>query len=289
MSKLSGILTVSIFLSAAPTFAATVPQFSVGLGVEYGKGNFQTGYDNTITSFPLVLDWFPNERFNLEVNVPYLKQTVSRPSNPTNGTMTTGTMPSGSGNMPVVTPHALAATQGMMSGSGSGVMLPSGENQSGLGDITLTGAYNVLVDSETTPNFGVTCYLKFPTADKDKGLGTGAFDWGPGVSLSKRLGNWQPFSEGRYVLQGSSRPETGARNYFLADLGTGYGWRENLTSSLFCRLGSSPFAGLAAPLEMRLKTVWGYGENTSVEFYLLKGLSHGSPDLGGGLSFFVDF
>jgi len=288
MSRLLGILAVIILLFTMPTFAADMPQFSLGLGIDYVKGDFNTDFTSTCTTFPLIFDWIPNERLNLELNVPFVKLSSGKTSNMATGSMASGSMAVSTG----ATDNAGtgAGGQGMMGGAGAGVILSSGESQSGLGDITLTGAYNLVLDGDGSPNFAVTGYLKFPTADENKGLGTGAFDWGPGLSLSKRLGDWQPFSEARYVLQGgSSREEFGARNYFLADVGLGYAWSENLSNSLFCRLGSSAFAGLAAPLEMRLKTVWGFRENTSVEFYLLKGLSNGSPDMGAGISFFVAF
>lgn len=272
MSMFPGFLVILVLLLTPPASAASLPQFSLGLGIDYAKGDFETDYTSTYTTFPLIFDWFPHERFNLELNVPFVKQSSCKATNPAT-----------SGNT-----HAFRGGQGM-GGAGSVVMLHSGEKQSGLGDITLTGVYNLLLDREATPNLGLALYLKFPTANQNKGLGTGAFDWGPGLLLAKRLGDWQPFSEGRYVFQGGSQAETGARNYFLADVGLGYNWRENLSNSLFCRVGSSAFAGLAAPLEMRLKTVWGFAENTSAEFYLLKGLSPGSPDLGGGISFFVAF
>jgi len=295
---------VAFLLLAAPAIAASDPQFSVGLGIDYGKGNFKTGYTSTYMAVPLIVDWVPNARFNLELNVPYVKQTSSQPDKAVTAPMVTGSMGTsnmGAGNMAInggttsntvtggTRTVAAAGQPGMMGGAGSEAKLLNGVNQSGLGDITLTGAYNLVLDGEGSLNLGVTGYVKFPTADKDKGLGTGAFDWGPGLLLAKRFGIWQPFAEGRYVIQGNSRPEIGARNYFLADAGLGYDWRENLSSTLFCRVGTAAFAGMAAPLEMRLKTVWGFRENTSVELDLLKGLSAGSPDLGGGISFLVAF
>ena len=293
MPGLSVFFALFILLFSTPAFAASAKQFSLGLGIDYARGDFHTDSTSTYTTYPLVFDWLPNERFNLELTVPFVKQTSSNTHSMGSGHMGSGTMGTGS-NMATVksattSPSAMVTSQGMMGGAGNGVMLPSGENQSGVGDTTLAGAYNLLLDGEATPNLAVTGYLKFPTADKDKGLGTGAFDWGPGLLLSKRLGDWQPFTEGRYVLQGGSREEIGARNYFLADVGLGYIWKENLSNALFCRVGTRAFAGMAPPLEMRLKTVWGFSENTSAEFYLLKGLSDGSPDLGGGMSISVGF
>jgi hypothetical protein len=255
--------------------AATPPQFSLGLGLDYARGDFGTASTSSYTTIPLTLDWFPSERFSLELTVPFLYQS----------TITTGYAAT-TGGVPAA--QAYYGGRGM-NGSGQSVVVSGSEDQSGLGDITLLPAYNLLLDGEGSPQFGLTCYLKFPTADEDKGLGTGSFDWGPGLTLSKWLGDWQPFAEGRYIFQGASRAETGARDYLLADAGLGYGWSEELYTALFARAGSATFDGMTAPLELRLKTVWGFGENTSTEFYLLKGLSDGSPEYGGGLAFFVGF
>jgi len=262
--------------TAAPVaFAATAPQFSLGLGVDYASGDFGTNSTSTYTTLPLTIDWFPNERLSLELTVPFLSQSTGN----------TGNAATGGG---VISAMSYSGGTGM-NGSGMHGAATNSGNQSGLGDITLVPVYNVWLDSEKSPKLGLTGYLKFPTADADKGLGTGAFDWGPGLQLSKWLGDWQPFAEGRYVFQGSSRPEIGARNYFLVDAGLGYGWSENLYTAMFSRFGSAAFAGMASPLEMRLKTVWALGEKSSTEFYLLKGISDGSPNYGGGISFFVNF
>jgi hypothetical protein len=255
--------------------AADNPQFYLGLGVDYARGDFGTDSTSTYTTIPLSLDWYPNERFSLELTVPFLFQKTSN----------TGYAAMGAGGGAAMT---FSDGRGLPR-TAMGTAVASGEEQSGLGDITLIPTYNIMLDSSTSPAVGLSCYLKFPTADEDKGLGTGSFDWGPGVLLSKWLGDWQPFAEGRYIFQGASREETGARDYLLADVGLGYGWSENLYLAVFSRTGTSTFDGLSAPLEMRVKTVWALGENNNAEFYLMKGVSDGSPDYGGGLAFFAGF
>lgn len=260
--------------------ALAAPRFSLGLGIDYARGDFGTDSTSTYTTLPLTLDWFPNERFNVELTVPFVNQSTSTTGYAATGGVSAAQAYRGGGR---------GMNTAGMNTAGMSTVVTGSEDQSGLGDITLQSAYNVMLDSEGKPQLGLTCYLKFPTADADKGLGTGAFDWGPGLQLSKWLGDWQPFAEGRYIFQGSSGEEIGARDYFLADAGLGYGWSEDLYVALFSRFGSTVFDGMAAPLELRLKTVWGYGESTATEFYLMKGLSDGSPEYGGGIAFFVDF
>lgn len=276
ISTLKGLsLGVILAASVSPVSAAAPPEFSLGLGVDHARGDFGTDSESSYTTIPLILNWHPGPRFSVELTVPFLNQSTS----------TTGYAASGAGAG--AGQYYAGGGRGMTQTGGS-VVVTGSEDQSGLGDITLVPAYNLLVDGEGTPQFGLTCYLKFPTADEDKGLGTGSFDWGPGLVVSKWLGDWQPFAEGRYILQGASREETGARDYLLADVGLGYGWSDALQTAIFVRSGTAAFDGMSAPLELRFKTVWGFGENTASEFYLLTGLSDGSPDYGGGISFFVE-
>ena len=89
-----------------------------------------------------------------------------------------------------------------------------------------------------TPILRPTLYVKFPTTDENKGFGTGKLDFGAGVALSKWLGNWQPFAEGRYIVQGASHDETGAVNFVTADTEVAYSWNDHLVTSGYVRYGS---------------------------------------------------
>jgi hypothetical protein len=48
-------------------------------------------------------------------------------------------------------------------------------------------SYVVLEEREVVPEIAPYVKIKFPTADSDRGLGTGEFDETIGVDLSKRL------------------------------------------------------------------------------------------------------
>ncbi len=147
----------------------------------------------------------------------------------------------------------------------------------------------LLTDCDTSLHLRPTVYLKFPTADASKGLGTGKFDFGAGVEVSKWLGNWQPFAEGRYIVQGASHDETGAENFITADAGVAYSWNDRLVTSAYARFGTALFSDMSAPLEARLKMVWRFGDRMYTDVFALKGLSDGSPDYGGGASVFFEF
>lgn len=292
MSKLSiTVLTVSALLLIAPLSHAELssPSYAIGIGLEMSSGNFGTGSTTTYVAAPVIVDWFPTERLDFELTLPFL---YLRTTGTDTGSSTTAKSVARGGYMGGAG-GALGGAGGTVAGAGGTINSTGGGGTSGgeygVGDITLTSGYALLTDSDTSPLIRPTIYLKFPTADESKGFGTGKFDFGGGVAVSKWLGSWQPFAEGRYIVQGAAHDETGALNFVTADAGVAYSWNERLATSMFARFGSAPFDGLSAPLEARLKTVWRFAERTYTEVYALKGFSDGSPDYGGGVSVFMEF
>jgi len=273
------ISTIILQMISISAIAAPVSRFAVGIGLEASSGNFGTDSTSSYVSVPFIFDWFPTERIDLELTVPLLYQKTSN----------TGVAALGG----AAKSTARRNMNGQYSYTGGGAALAGGgtvgDSEFGLGDITLTGGYVLLLDGDLTPLIRPTFYLKFPTADENRGLGTGEFDFGPGLAVSKWMGNWQPFVEARYIFQGASNKGTGARDYIITDAGIGYGWSGNLYTSAYSRLGSVVFDGMEAPLEVRLKNVWRLSELLNTEIYLLKGISDGSSDYGGGVSLFVGF
>lgn len=263
------------FQNTTSSFAASsTPTFALGLGLEVFSGTFGTGSTSTYATVPVVFDWFPTERVDLELTVPFLYQRTAN----------TGHAVFGTSLQSPVTSTAKSVARGSAGGSGS---MLGGEY--GLGDITLTSGYTLLMDGDTSLNLRPTLYVKFPTADESNGFGTGKFDFGAGVAVSKWLGNWQPFTEGRYIVQGASHAETGANNFVTVDAGIAYSWGESVMTSAYARFGSALFDGMTAPREARLKMLWRFGERTYTDVYGLKGFSDGSPDYGGGVSVFMEF
>jgi len=60
------------------------------------------------------------------------------------------------------------------------------EAEGGLGDVVLRGNYYLAKPgklADWAPGLDLTANLKFPTAEKDRGLGTGEFDFGLGMGL----------------------------------------------------------------------------------------------------------
>ncbi|MDD2309432.1 MAG: transporter [Desulfuromonadaceae bacterium] len=273
------ISAMLIHTTSFPALAESeVPQYAVGLGLDVSSGTFGTDSTSTYVYMPLIIDWFPTGRLDLELTVPLLYQRTQN-----TGVAAIGGTTKSTARRTMNGQYVYTGVSSTVAGGGT-----VDDSELGLGDITLTGGYALIQDSNTAPLIRPTFYVKFPTADETKGLGTGKLDIGPGLAVSKWLGRWQPFGEGRYIFQGASE-ESGARDYFTAETGIGYSWNERLYTSAYSRFGSVTFDGMDAPLDIRLKSVWRFGKRTYTEVYALKGLSDGSPDYGGGVSVFAEF
>ncbi len=72
----------------------------------------------------------------------------------------------------------------------------------GIGDTLVDLAYRVLEETEITPELSIHTGLKIPTADEDKGLGTGQLDYQAGVEVSKEFSGWSADSGIDYTVLG---------------------------------------------------------------------------------------
>jgi len=237
---------------------------SLGTGFEFETGDYGTDRTIDIWRVPLLIEWAPVERLALSLEIPYLHQ-----SN-TGTTVLLGGMP---------------RRRNRLAGSGGSTTTSS---QSGLGDVTLDASLTLLQEGAQTPRLLGLVYAKLPTADEDKGLGTGEFDFGGGLGLGKKFGLWSAYGEAQYILPGTSSTFDPDRYWeWLAALSyrTGSALRPGISLSG----GTSPFAGADDPLEVKARLGGLGGEHSSYSIYLSRGLSDASPDWGLGIFGYLDF
>ena len=77
-----------------------------------------------------------------------------------------------------------------------------GPRMTGIGDTRLGFQVVALKDTEQHPALAFAYYVKFPTASKDKGLGTNRFDHKLLLLLSKKLGTVDMDLNGAYLIVG---------------------------------------------------------------------------------------
>ena len=159
---------------------------------------------------------------------------------------------------------------------------------SGLGDIWLQGRYKIRLDDHGE---SISPYLKLKlgTASRAQGLGTGANDYEYGGILHLRAGaRLFPFAQLGYRVRGQAAGFV-LNNTLTYQAGTSYLVdAANIATVLYAGHASSQ-PGLQAA--SALIGAWNYRLRPDSEFqaYGLVGLSTGSPDYGGGLSYMYHF
>jgi hypothetical protein len=246
--------------------------FSLGFGFDYATGDYGTGIAADSYSASLLLGYYPTEDLDLSLTIPYHYQT--------SGTTTTAGgirfRTDGSGSM---------TGPGMDGGDGDPEAAAS---RSGLGDLVLAAGYRLLPETAGRPQLRATGFIKFPTADERQQLGTGEYDYGVGLALSKWLDRWFVFGRGEAVFQGANGG-LGLRDFQIYEGGAGYQLGDELLPILSIWGTSSPAVGSSAQLEARVNLSYRLSGSSGISGYALKGLTDSSPDFGVGGSLYFNF
>ena len=248
------LATLGAGLALSTTVLAADGTFSLGTGFNYSSGKYGGTTATDITSIPLLAK-YETDAWTWKLTVPYL--------------------------------YVSGAT-GVVPGVGrTGSSTTTGTEQ-GLGDTTLAGTYAAYYDSANKFGVDLTGKVKFATGNRDKGLGTGANDYTAMVELFKVLGRTTVFGGLGYTAMGSTdtfKPNnvysfSVGGSYKLneqSSVGLSYDGRERVTAT------SSPVSEVTGFVSHKLNKRW------KSQFYLLKGLDHGSPDWGAGASVYYSF
>lgn len=158
------------------------PRHNLSVGAYYSDGDYGQPIDTTIHYFPVAYDYTVSN-WNLQVSVPHIRI-------------------SGLGNVLVnvggigrndldgfapTTPEALEAS-----------------TSSGIGDTVLTATYQLPSFSPNAPFIDFAVEVKLPTADENKGLGTGETDYGVQLDLYQQVGTVTLFGTAGYKFRGRS-------------------------------------------------------------------------------------
>jgi hypothetical protein len=255
--------------------------YSISQGFEFSSGKYGTATRTDTIFAPLTITASPTDRLGLSLEIPFVYQS--------NGNVVSSIARGGMQGSKTTMLQAVG--MGGMSASGSGTS-PSSANtnqpESGLGDITLRVGYIMVAEKDSLPQIRPMAFVKFPTADKNRSLGTGEFDEGLSVEFSKWFGDWNPFAEAGYTVQGKSA-QLSLRNYMAYNAGMGYQATENLRPILLIKGTTPPADGASSLLEVRLKLKFQATKQTGIEGYVSKGITTNSPDYGTGLSVYFDF
>jgi hypothetical protein len=247
----------ALLMAAGSAGAAEDARLTATVGTEYSTGGYGQDVDTSILAVSFAAKYEVG-RWTLRGSVPWLR--ISGPSN------------------------VVAADSG-------GVILPgSGERrtEAGFGDIVLGAAYLVMQGPGLPFNLDLGGKLKLPTADEEKGLGTGEADYSMQAEAFKPFGALSPFATLGYRHYGDP-PGLRLKNVFYGSLGSAY------------RL--SPHTSVGAAYDFRDRIVEGgarlgelsaflshrYTPDLRVQLYALIGMADASPDAGAGVTVSYSF
>lgn len=263
-SKLATLCVFSTGLVWFPwssTASAAGQHFSADIGVAYETGDYGTGETTDTWSIPLTFRYFPFEKLDFELYVP-----IYRTSN-TNTTIVGG-----------------------MHGSrrNSRQNVETTNSEFGLGDTSLTAGYTLIPESEHMFSVRPLLYAKFPTGDEDNGLGTGEFDFGGGLSVSKWLGNLQTYAELLYITTGES-DTLNLEDYWSYNLSMGYALNNYLRPEVSLVGSTNPFAGADDIQALEIAINYLSTNTIQMQGYISFGLTEASSDFGSGVSVTFNF
>ena len=238
--------------------AAADNVFTLGVGAEYSTGKYGSAESTDILYVPFI-GKYETGPWVLKAVVPYLR--ITGPGNVV-----------GAGADRVVLPGTTAPRR----------------TESGLGDVVTSAFYNVASERNAPFGLDVGAKVKFGTADRDKGLGTGENDFSVQADAYKPLGALTAFGSLGYRWYGDP-PGVTLKNVYYGAVGGTY--RASADTSVGVaydfRPKISPNGGsiseLTAFLSQRITPEF------KVQFYGIAGFATGSPDYGLGVLANVSF
>ena len=240
-------------------------KIKVSAGFDYSSGDYGQSQDTEISYFPVIAK-ATYGNWTGSLTIPYLR--ITGPGTVIGGVVICRDISGKEDDCSVVNPGATVTTQ------------------SGLGDII--GALTYTIDIEKHDVFlDFTGKIKLPTADEDKGLGTGETDYSIQMDATKMFGS-------AYVFGGVGRKFVGSPSQFPLDdiwlLNLGGGYQVNrkfgVGASYDFRESSTTTAD---PSEVTGYLTYKISDSVTAMFYGLIGLSDGSPNESVGLQFSYKF
>ncbi len=248
---------VLIITAVTPALAEDDPRWLLSTSVNYSVGDYGTNKDTTIVSVPVTFGVRPVDQLWISLTLPWIYQ---------------------SGENVVVTAGGVAVRK--KGGSGKFARPERSTSESGVGDLLLKVSYTVLEERDFVPEIAPYVKIKFPTADSDRGLGTGEFDETIGVDLSKRLiERLYGYLSLSYTFVGDP-PGTDFRNSFGWSVGAAYSVTPPLAVFAFLEGSTAISPGQSDPVELRVGAEYKLTKALKVTGAVTRGLTYGAADWG---------
>jgi predicted porin len=147
-----------------------------------------------------------------------------------------------------------------------------------VGDVLLKASFVLIDERVILPEVTPYLKIKFPTADSDRGLGTGEFDETLGVDLSKRLvGDLYGYVTLAYTFIGDP-PGTDFRNTFGWSVGAAYSIAPPLALFAFVDGSTAISPDQSDPVELRVGAEYRFSKALKFTGAVSRGLTDGAAD-----------
>jgi len=200
-------------------------------------------------------------------------------------------------------PWSFRATSGYITLSGPNSIIPgagvaaqsdfvndsrTGDGDSGIGDLYLSGTYSVENLEQQNIYLDLTARVKLPTGNRNKGLSTGKTDVSFQLDVARLYGDVLPFATIGYRFVGKSA-RFNLQNTWYASLGFSYYRTERLSLGMSYDFRKSATIDAVNPRELQIFADYQISEDWAVYLYGAAGLSDGSPDQAAGFHFRYSF
>lgn len=155
-------------------------------------------------------------------------------------------------------------------------------SEQGLGDVIAGVSYRIDPPYPALPFVELTAKVKFPTASRDRGLGTGEFDGTLQLDLSKRFGSFTPFVTVGHRFVGDP-PGAHLADTTFASLGLDWRIERRLSAGLIYDWRQTASRRLGDSHELVPYLYWRLGKHVALSPYGVVGFTSASPDAGVGL------
>jgi len=252
------VVGVGIAMGAhAQQSESQAPSNDLSFGAYYSKGDYGQTLDTSIYYFPLSYERsFGN--WSVQASVPYLEI-------------------SGAGNVLVNVGGIGREELEVLDNP-----VVSGSNR-GVGDTVLSATYQLPAISGLTPFFDLGFEVKLPTANEDKALGTGAYDYGVQLDAYQQVGQTTLFATLGYKMRGRSDLFSSMTDSGFVSLGFARPLSERLSAGLIYDFREAASQTSAETHELLPYVSWAIANEWTLMSYVVKGFTEDSADIAVGV------
>lgn len=156
-------------------------------------------------------------------------------------------------------------------------------NNRGVGDTVLSATYQMPAFSNTAPFFDLGFEVKIPTANEDKGLGTGAYDYGLQLDAYQQLGQTTLFATLGYKIRGKSDLFSSMTDSGFVSLGFSRPLSERLSAGVIYDFREAASNNSSETHEVLPYVSWAIANEWTLMSYVVKGFTQDSADFAVGV------